>query len=299
MAFDAAIDAYLDHLRVERALSPNTLQAYASDLAKFAAHLETQLEPGQSIDLTVISSWMAKLSTGGLNARSLARHLSAIRGLLRFLVREGSIAQDPTERAARPRLGRRLPKTLTERDIIALLDTPGVDSLRGLRDRAMLALMYACGLRVSEIVDLQVGDLDVQRGILAVLGKGQKRRLVPIADLALERLSEYLKAAEISAHPKYKAPAKPYLFPSPRGGGLTRQGFWKIVRNYAAAAGIRGNIHPHRLRHSFATHLLHGGADLRSVQTLLGHADISTTEIYTHVTRDHVHRAHQRSHPRA
>ena len=297
MAFDTAIDAYLDHLRVERALAENTLQAYARDLAKFSAHLDVHLEPGQTIDLTLISSWLAKLSSGGLNPRSLARHLSAVRGLLRFLVREGNIRQDPSDRTARPRMGRKLPKTISEQEIINLLEAPRTDSLRGLRDRAMLALMYACGLRVSEIIDLQRGDLDAQRGILSVLGKGQKRRLIPIADTALDRVSRYLDAVP-PPREKRLAPDL-FLFPSPRGGRMTRQGFWKIVRSYAAAAGIRGNIHPHRLRHSFATHLLLGGADLRSVQTLLGHADISTTEIYTHVTREHVHRAHRASHPRA
>ncbi len=297
MAFDSAIDAYLDHLRVERALSENTVQAYASDLAKFSAHLEGSLEPGQSIDLGTISTWMATLSRGGLNPRSLARHLSAVRGLMRFLVREGYLTHDPTERAARPRVGRRLPKALSEQEIMTLLDAPRDDSPRGLRDRAMLALMYACGLRVSEIIELQFGDLDTQRGIVSVVGKGQKRRLVPIADVALERIRRFLDATP--KEPKKGRSHDVVLFPSPRGGKLTRQGFWKLVKSYASAAGIRGNIHPHRLRHSFATHMLVGGADLRSVQTLLGHADISTTEIYTHVTREHVHRAHRASHPRA
>lgn len=297
MAFDTAIDAYLDHLRVERALSENTVQAYASDLAKFSAHLDSSLEPGQSMDLGTLSTWMTKLSSSGLNPRSLARHLSAVRGLMRFLVREGYLTQDPSERAARPRVGRRLPKSISEQEIMSLLEAPPDNSLRGLRDRAMLALMYACGLRVTEIVELELGDLDAQRGIVSVLGKGQKRRLVPIADVALERVRRYLDAT--TKDPKQGRPHDIKLFPSPRGGKMTRQGFWKIVKSYASAAGIRGNIHPHRLRHSFATHMLVGGADLRSVQTLLGHADISTTEIYTHVTREHVHRAHRASHPRA
>ena len=243
---------------------------------------------------------MAGLTQSGLTARSLARHLSTVRGLVRFLVREGVLRQDPTERAARPRVGRRLPKTLSENDVIDLLDTPTTDTIRGKRDRAMLALMYACGLRVSEIINLELGDLDLQRGILTVLGKGQKRRLVPIAESALQRITAYLDSLSDSktGHSR-KASRKPYVFPSPRGGRLTRQGFWKIVRGYASQAGIRGNTYPHRLRHSFATHLLLGGADLRSVQLLFCHADIATTEIYTHVTREHVHRAHQRSHPRA
>lgn len=297
MAVDSAIDAYLNYLRVERVLSDNTLQAYGRDLAKFSAHIDTQLGPGEPIDLSVISGWMTTLSRSGLNPRSLARHLSAVRGFLRFLVREGLMAQDPSDRSARPRVGRRLPKSISEQEIMQLLEAPGTDTLRGLRDRAMLALTYACGLRVSEIIDLELGDLDSQKGTLSVLGKGQKRRLIPIADMALERVGQYLDAVRSTREKRPER--KPYLFPSPRGGRMTRQGFWKIVRSYATTAGIRGNIHPHRLRHSFATHMLLGGADLRSVQTLLGHADISTTEIYTHVTREHVHRAHRISHPRA
>jgi integrase/recombinase XerD len=159
--------------------------------------------------------------------------------------------------------------------------------------------MYACGLRVTEIVDLELGDVDLQRGVVLVLGKGQKRRIVPIAETALERLVAYLPVRKAAVDPRRGKQNRSWLFPSPRGGQFTRQGFWKIVRAYARAAGIRGNVYPHRLRHSFATHLLVGGADLRSVQMLLGHADISTTEIYTHVTREHVRLAHKRSHPRA
>jgi len=298
--FDSAVDLYLVHLRVERALSENTLMAYSRDLSKFTSHIEKHCTANQAVDLAVISSWITALNCSGLGARSLARHLSAVRGLLRFLLREGLIREDPTERTARPQIGRRLPKTLSEQDVLALLDAPSAETTRGLRDRAMLAMMYACGLRVSEIVDLELGDIDLQRGIVTVLGKGQKRRLVPIAEAVLGRMTAYLHASgEVRALRSPKALRRPFLFPSPRGGRMTRQGFWKIVRGYAVVAGIRGNVYPHRLRHSFATHLLLGGADLRSVQMLLGHADISTTEIYTHVTREHVHRAHQRSHPRA
>ena len=300
MQFDSAVDLYLVHLRVERALSENTLMAYSRDLSKFTSHIEKHFTADQVVDLAVVSSWITALNRSGLGARSLSRHLSAVRGLLRFLLREGLIREDPTERTARPQIGRRLPKTLSEQDVLALLDAPSAETTRGLRDRAMLAMMYACGLRVSEIVDLEMGDIDLQRGIVTVLGKGQKRRLVPIAETVLGRMTAYLHASgEARALRLQKASRRPFLFPSPRGGRMTRQGFWKIVRGYAVVAGIRGNVYPHRLRHSFATHLLLGGADLRSVQMLLGHADISTTEIYTHVTREHVHRAHQRSHPRA
>jgi integrase/recombinase XerD len=300
VAFDATVDLYLDHLRAERALSSNTLLAYGRDLSKFAAYLEQNCSSIAAIDRLVFSNWLAQLSRSGLGPRSLSRHLSAARGFLRFLANEGLLSSDPSAHAARPHVGRRLPKTLSEQEVLRLMDMPPSDSPRGLRDRAMLALMYACGLRVSEIVDLELGDVDHQKGVLVVLGKGQKRRIVPIAETALQRLTEYLPIRRVAITVvRDKRRARPWLFPSPRGGQLTRQGFWKIVREYARAAGIRGNVYPHRLRHSFATHLLVGGADLRSVQMLLGHADISTTEIYTHVTREHVRLAHKRSHPRA
>lgn len=299
MTFDGMVDLYLDHLRAERGLSANTLLAYSRDLGKFATHLENHCTSLADLDASVISAWLTSLSKGGLSPRSLARHLSAARGLLQFLTREGLAQQDPTANAARPRLGRRLPKTMSEQDVLSLLDTPPATNLRGLRDRAMLSLMYACGLRVSEIIELEIGDLDLQRGVVTVVGKGQKRRMIPIADVSLDRLTEYLNAASQAARAMAGGQDRAWVFPSPRGGRLTRQGFWKIVRTHARAAGIRGNIHPHRLRHSFATHLLAGGADLRSVQMLLGHSDISTTEIYTHVTHEHVRRSHERSHPRA
>ena len=293
------MDLYLDHLRAERALSANTVLAYGRDLTKFAKYLEENCSSVAAIDRLVFGNWLAQLSRNGLGPRSLSRHLSAARGFLQFLTREGVLSNDPSAHAARPHVGRRLPKTLSEQEILRLIDIPPSETHRGLRDRAMLALMYACGLRVSEIVGLELGDVDLQRGVLVVLGKGQKRRVVPIAETALQRLLCYLPIRKAASATGRDRRSRPWLFPSPRGGQLTRQGFWKIVREYARAAGIRGNVYPHRLRHSFATHLLVGGADLRSVQMLLGHADISTTEIYTHVTREHIRQAHKRSHPRA
>jgi integrase/recombinase XerD len=187
--------------------------------------------------------------------------------------------------------------------MVALIEAPEAGTLRGLRDRAMLSVAYAAGLRVSEIVGLKLGDVDLERGIVAALGKGGKRRLVPVGEVALAHLEAYLDAREKDDAGRRSKSTRPkdaaVLFRSPRGGPLTRQAFWKIVGHYARAAGIRGGAHPHRLRHSFATHLLTGGADLRSVQTLLGHANVATTEIYTHVSRDHVKTAHRRAHPRA
>jgi len=221
---------------------------------------------------------------------------------MKFLLREGVLSSDPTELSARPRFGRRLPRTLSEAEVLRLLAAPDLSTLRGLRDRAMLSVTYAAGLRVSELVGLTAGDVDLNRGVVSAFGKGGKRRLVPLGNLTLDHLQEYLKArAEggpaVATRPRKAGPD--VLFPSPRGGALTRQGFWKIVGRYARGIGIRGRVYPHQLRHSFATHLLTGGADLRSVQTMLGHASVTTTEIYTHVSGDHVRNAHRRSHPRA
>jgi integrase/recombinase XerD len=304
MSLDSAIDAYLDHLRVERALSPNTTGAYAADLTKLARFADTQgVTRAEELDLGLVTAWLGALAKQGLGARSAARHLSAVRGLARFLVEEGVLRRDPTARAARPRLGRRLPRPLDPKDMEKLLETPEDQTLRGLRDRAMLSVAYAAGLRVSEIVGLKLGDLDLERSVVAALGKGGKRRLVPIGEVALAHLEAYLAAREKDDARKRdrgrRGKDSTVLFRSPRGGPLTRQAFWKIVGRYARAAGIRGGAHPHQLRHSFATHLLTGGADLRSVQTLLGHANVVTTYIYTHVSRDHVKNAHRRAHPRA
>jgi integrase/recombinase XerD len=303
MSLDSAIDAYLDHLRVERALSPNTTVAYATDLGKLARFADARgIARAEELDLGLVTAFLAELGKQGIGPRSAARHLSSVRGLARFLVEEGVLKRDPTARAARPRLGRRLPRPLDARDMEKLIDAPEQKTLRGLRDRAMLSVAYAAGLRVSEIVGLTLGDLDLERGIVAALGKGGKRRLVPIGEVALGHLEAYLLARENDEakrrKPNQRGRDTAVLFRSPRGGALTRQAFWKIVGRYARAAGIRG-AHPHRLRHSFATHLLTGGADLRSVQTLLGHANVATTEIYTHVSRDHVKNAHRRAHPRA
>jgi integrase/recombinase XerD len=297
MALDALVDSYLTHLRVERALSPHTVAAYGRDLSKFLAFAEKQQvdEPSQ-LDLGLISAWLGSLSREGLGPRSSARHLSAARGLMKFLVREGELGDDPTRLAPRPRIGRRLPRVLDEEAMLRLIETPDISKLRGLRDRAMLSVAYAAGLRVSELVSLTLGDVDLRRGIVSTLGKGGKRRLVPLGEVALAHLEAYLLARSAA---ETKKPPTNVLFRSPRGGKLTRQGFWKIVGQHARVAGLRAGVHPHQLRHSFATHLLSGGADLRSVQTLLGHANIVTTEIYTHVSRDHVRAAHRRAHPRA
>ncbi|MCA9630341.1 MAG: tyrosine recombinase [Myxococcales bacterium] len=294
MRWDALTDLYLDHLRVERALSRHTVAAYARDLDKWCRFTADRgREQLSTTDLELVAEWQRELHRRGLGPRSSARHLSALRGLVRFAIQEGALQHDFTALATRPKVPRPLPHPLTENETLELLDTPSPDTPSGRRDRAMLALGYAAGLRVSELVALELGDVDLQRGVVSALGKGNKRRLVPIADLALDRLTAYLEA-----RPTPRPADRDWVFASPRGGPLTRQAFWKIVRRHALSAGLSQRVHPHQLRHSFATHLLRGGADLRSVQTLLGHADVSTTEVYTQVTGDHVREAHRRSHPR-
>jgi integrase/recombinase XerD len=295
---DSLLDTYLAHLRVERGLSPNTLAAYGQDLGRFARFCEQRrLTTASKLDAALVGAYSADLAKSGLGPRSTGRHLSALRGLMKFLVREGELKSDPTALAARPRTGRRLPRPLAEDAMRELLHAPDPSTLRGLRDRAMLSLCYSAGLRVSELVGLRLGDIDFRRGVVAAFGKGQKRRLVPLGEVALRDLERYRSA--LAGSKDARRLASGVLFPSARGRPLTRQTFWKIVRRAALAAGLADKVHPHRLRHSFATHLLTGGADLRSVQAMLGHADVSTTEIYTHVTRDHVRKAHARSHPRA
>jgi integrase/recombinase XerD len=288
------IDTFLDHLRVERALAANTLDAYARDLNRLAAHVGDGADP-KGIASGDIATLLVDNVKTGFGARSSARQLSALRGFFKFLVRERAIASDPTALVERPRLGRKLPKVLSFDEVERLLATPDATTDRGALHAAMIQLMYASGLRVSELVSLKVGDLDSQRGVVSVLGKGGKRRLVPVGEVALVAIDHYVK----NVRAKRAAPNEVVLFVSPRGGKLTRQGFWKLLKRYARGAGITTPLSPHKLRHSFATHLLRGGADLRAVQAMLGHADLGTTEIYTHVARDHVRAAHQRAHPRA
>ncbi len=288
------IDAYLDHLRVERGLAANTLEAYSRDLNRLATHAGDRAGP-REVGAGELAALLTENVRRGFGARSSARQLSAIRGFFKFLVREKAIAEDPTALVERPRLGRRLPKVLGQEDIEAIAGRPAIVTRRGVRDRAMIHLMYACGLRVSELCALRVGDLDRERGVVSVLGKGGKRRLVPVGEVALVHVEEYL--AEV--RPALARAGESALFLSPSGRRLTRQGFWKLLKRYARAAGVSLPVSPHKLRHSFATHLLRGGADLRAVQAMLGHADLATTEIYTRVAQDHVQAAYTKAHPRA
>lgn len=292
---DAWIDRYLDHLRVERALRPATLSAYASDLARFAGMCESSSTTLHGIDEGTVSGALLALSRTGVSARSQARFVSTLRGFFRHVHREGGLARDPMELVQAPRLQQKLPGLLNAAEIERLLAAPTPDSPRGMRDGAMLQLMYAAGLRVSELVGLALGDLDVSGGYVAAFGKGAKRRLVPVGEVALEALRAYLG----QIRPTWiRKPGQRALFVTSRGRPMTRQAFWKNVRRYARVAGIAKPMSPHTLRHSFATHLLEGGADLRVVQTLLGHSDIGTTQVYTHVSSDHLRRMHERYHPR-
>lgn len=288
------IDAYLDHLRVERALTNNTVQAYARDLNVLAEAAAER--PLAAIDSELIQRLIVRHAKSGHSARSSARLLSGMRGFFKFLLRERVLEVDPTTLAERPKLGRRLPMVLTEDEVLRLLAAPNAGTPRGLLHACMIHTMYAAGLRVSELCELELGALDRQRGLVEPLGKGRKRRIVPISASTLALLDRYL--LEVRPHHP-QAQRSPYLFLSPRGGTLTRQGFWKIIKRYAVAAGIVKPLSPHKLRHSFATHLLRGGADLRSVQAMLGHADLGTTEIYTHVAQDAVRQAYRKAHPRA
>ena len=292
---DRWIDTYLDSLRVERGLAGSTIAAYARDLAAFAAHAEQRgVDDVAEIGSSLVSSFLVQLGRRGLSARSAARYLSSIRGFCRFLVTERTLAADPCVLVDRPKLGRRLPHTLSFEQVLRLLEAPGAATARARRDGAMLHVMYAAGLRVSELVGLQLGDVDLRRGIVSAFGKGNKRRLVPLGEVAIERVETYLP--DRAQH--RQAAHSPVLFLSPRGGALTRQAFHKNVRRYALAAGIDNNVSPHKLRHSFATHLLENGADLRVIQELLGHASISTTEIYTHVAGSRLREVHDQFHPR-
>ncbi len=295
MQLESQIDAFVAHLRVERALSPNTLLAYGRDLSDLRSRLaDWGIDQASDIQPEHLHHWLAQLGRDGRSARTMARRLSSARSFLRFCEDEGFIEENPSLLVSRPRLGRSLPKSSSVHDLIRLLDMPDLRRLRGLRDRALLSLTYASGLRVSEVTGLSVGDLDLQAGTVTPLGKGGKRRVVPVGSLSLGHLQEYLRAR--SKNPRQKKAT--HLFCGPSGAPLTRQAIWKIVRKYGQQAGLDTNLHPHALRHSFATHLLAGGADLRSVQVLLGHSSIATTEIYTHLSIDHVIHAHERAHPR-
>ncbi len=289
------IEAFADALWVERGLSENTLAAYRADLQGLALWLA---ERGGSL-LTArrdeLLDYLASRVRQGVRPRSTARFLSSLRQFYRHLIRQGRITVDPSARIDAPRLGRALPKSLTEAEVEALLGAPDPGDLLGLRDRTMLEVLYATGLRVSELVHLTVDQVNLRQGVVRVTGKGRKERLVPFGEEALGWLERYLREARPLL---LRGQLSDILFPTQRGSGMTRQAFWLIIKRYAAKAGITKSLSPHTLRHAFATHLLNHGADLRVVQLLLGHSDLSTTQIYTHVARERLKSLHARHHPR-
>ena len=290
------LDHFMNHLTVERGLAVNTLEAYGRDLTRYLDFLEK--ESIASIDDIAgvhVVRFLSSLKDEGLAPRSRTRSLVAIRGFHKFLVAEKITQTNPAGRIESMRLMQSLPDTLTPREVEKLLASSGESTPIGLRDRAMLELLYATGLRVSELVGLKLGDVQAMIGCVRTLGKGRKERIVPVGEAALVEIDTYLRHARPVLE---KKSGSSYLFLNRSGKGLTRQGFWKIIKRRALQAGIRKNITPHTLRHSFATHLLENGADLRAVQAMLGHADISTTQIYTHVTRDRLRRLHEQFHPR-
>lgn len=289
-----SIDEYLDHLGVERALARQTLEAYSRDLADLADFCEDRGLELEDIGADEISAHLLCLAKQGRGHRSQARSLSALRGFFKYLLAERRIHSDPTELVDAPKPGRPLPVVLTLEEVQRLLAAPDPETPRGLRDLAMLHTMYAAGLRVSELCGLKIRDLDMTAGFLAVTGKGDKRRLVPLGRWAVQMIERYLARVR----PLWEKPSVGELFLTHRRGPMTRQSFWGIIKKYAAAAGIDKPLSPHKLRHSFATHLLEGGADLRSVQAMLGHSDISTTQVYTHVTTQHIVGMHRKHHPR-
>ena len=291
------LDAYLDHLRVEKGLSRNTLEAYGRDLADFFNWAEEeQGRTPRDLGDDDLRLYFTRLRQKGVSARSVARKMSSIRGLYRFWLREGAVESNPAELLETPRSGAALPRDLTPDEVESLVGQPDESLPLGLRDRAILEVLYATGLRVSELMDLRLQDVNLEVGYVVAYGKGRKERLVPLGEEAADALKRYLA----SVRPRLSRKAKvPHLFLNRSGGRLSRQGFWKNLHRYALQAGIPGRVSPHVLRHSFATHLLERGADLRSVQLLLGHASISTTQIYTHLNRERLKKIYDQHHPRA
>jgi len=291
---DVLADQFISHLRVERGLADNTIQSYSRDLLRFFQFLEGRKRSPLHATQDDIMDYMSTLQKA-LSIRSCARNLSALKMFFRFLVSEGKIEGSPARLLGAPKLPRKLPAVLTRDEVDMLLSQPDPSNQRGQRDKAMLELLYATGLRVSELVGLQMSNINLEVGFVRMVGKGSKERMVPMGTKALEGIKGYLSEARGKL---LKNNSSSYLFLNSRGAGLTRQGFWKIIKKYGKKAGIRKEITPHKLRHSFATHLLEGGADLRSVQVMLGHADISTTQIYTHITRERLKQIHEKYHPR-
>ncbi len=289
------IDRYLDAIWLEKGLSKNTISSYRRDLSQFALSMAEVDLNLLSVDGKALQDHLAKRLKQGLSARSTSRFLSCIRGFYHYQVRENILNEDPTAHIQNPKLGKPLPKSLSESDVEALLAAPELDDVLGLRDRTMLEILYACGLRVSELVNLTLAQVNLRQGVVRVFGKGSKERLVPLGEEAMTWITRYLRESRPSL---LKDSSSNILFPSRRGLVMTRQTFWHRIKYWAKVANITKPLSPHTLRHAFATHLLNHGADLRVVQLLLGHSDLSTTQIYTHVATSRMQALHIAHHPR-
>jgi len=292
----STISTYLDYLRDVRRMSPNTLSSYGRDLGALAAFAEQKGRAVEVLDRRDLEAFARQLMTNGLAPRSVARAIACVRGYYRFLLLEKRITRDPAEDLRSPRAWPALPKYLDLAQVDRLLAQPDPATPRGLRDKALIELLYATGLRVTELLSLKPGDVNLDAGYLTCIGKGDKQRIVPLGHAAADWVRRYL--AEVRGT-ILKRQASDALFVTARGGPMTRQMFWKLIKQHAATAGIHAPLSPHTLRHAFATHLLNHGADLRAVQMLLGHADIGTTTIYTHVARERLRQLHAAHHPRA
>jgi len=293
---DRLLSTFLRYLAVERGLSPNTLEAYGRDLKRFEESLRSCRINLRSARRQDLLTHVRSLRLAGLSPKSVARAINSLRMLYRFLLSEGEVRSDPTADLDVPRTWKSLPRFLTFQEVDRLLSAPDTGRPLGVRDLAMLEVLYATGIRVSELISLRLEDLNLEVGYLSCMGKGSKERIVPLGRKAIERLQEYLRDVRPGLTRRGESP---FLFTNRNGAKMSRQGFWKILKGYGAAAGIQRHLSPHVLRHSFATHLLEHGADLRSVQMMLGHADISTTQIYTHVNRERLRRIYHDFHPRA
>lgn len=289
------VDQFLDAIWMERGLSQNTLGAYRADLMTLGRALAAADKSIDQADKADLLTFIAERVKSGAKPRSTARQLSSFRRFYRHIVREGLRDTDPTADIEMPRIGRSLPKTLTEDEVEALLNAPNTDEPLGHRDRAMLELLYATGLRVSELINLRQSQINFNQGVLRIVGKGDRERLIPLGDESQRWLRDFINGPRMEILLERQTD---FLFPTRRGNRMTRQAFWHIIKRYAEKAGIRRKLSPHSLRHAFATHLLNRGADLRVVQLLLGHSDLSTTQIYTHVARERLKELHGEHHPR-
>lgn len=291
------VKEYLVHLKLERNLSLNTIASYKNDLNAFSSFLNTVgVNDPSEICSKTISDFFIVLNQIGLSGSSSARYFSSIKGFFLYLLKNGYIKNNPTEKVLPPKLSKKLPEVLEVNQVEIILSKPDVNDKLGLRDKAILEVLYACGTRVSELINLKLSDLFFSDEVIRVFGKGSKERLIPIGSSAIEWVTAYIKKSRPLLMKKAKS--ENYVFLNSRSSKISRMGLWKIIDKYVKESGISKEVHPHTFRHSFATHLLEGGADLRAVQEMLGHADISTTQIYTHIDRDYIKQVHKQYHPR-